>query len=54
MNLNGDVFVMEAATGKVLAENAMDTKGADIRSSIAAAQGSLFIRTRDKLYCVSG
>ncbi|MGC4042403.1 MAG: PQQ-binding-like beta-propeller repeat protein [Armatimonas sp.] len=54
MNLNGDVFVLDVSDGKVLAENAMDTEGADIRSSIAAAQGSLFIRTRDKLYCIGG
>lgn len=52
MNLNGDVFVMEAATGKLLGENQMDTEGADLRSSIAAAHGNLFIRTKDKLYCI--
>ena len=52
INLNGDVFVMDAASGKVLAENAMDAEGAEIRSSVAVAHGNLFIRTKDKLYCV--
>lgn len=52
VNLNGTVFVLDAGSGKVLAENAMDTEGADVRSSITAAQGSLFIRTHNKLYCV--
>ncbi|MES2463712.1 MAG: PQQ-binding-like beta-propeller repeat protein [Armatimonadota bacterium] len=52
MNLDGDVFVMEAATGKLLGENQMDTEGANLRSSIAIAHGSLFIRTKDKLYCI--
>ena len=33
-------------------ENPMDTEGADIRSSIAVAYNNLFIRTKDKLYCV--
>lgn len=52
MNLNGEVFVIEAATGKLLAENRMDEEGAEIRSSIAVAHGNLFIRTKDKLYCI--
>jgi outer membrane protein assembly factor BamB len=52
MNLNGDVFVLDAATGKLLGENAMDQEGSEIRSSIAVAHGNLFIRTKDKLYCI--
>jgi outer membrane protein assembly factor BamB len=52
MNVNGDVFVMEASTGKLLGENPMDTDGAEVRSCIAVAHGNLFIRTRDKLYCI--
>lgn len=52
INLDGDVFVMDAATGKVLAENPMAAEGAEIRSSIAVAHGNLFIRTNDTLYCV--
>jgi outer membrane protein assembly factor BamB len=52
IDLNGVVFVFEAATGKLLAENPMDTEGSDIRSSIAVAYNNLFIRTKDKLYCV--
>jgi outer membrane protein assembly factor BamB len=52
INLNGTVFVTDATNGKVLAENAMDEVGADIRSSICIAYGNLFIRTHDKLYCI--
>ena len=52
IDLNGVVFVFEATTGKLLAENPMDTEGSDIRSSIAVAYNNLFIRTKDKLYCV--
>jgi len=52
INLNGDVFVMDAASGKTLAENPMAAEGSDIRSSIAVAHGNLFIRTQDKLYCI--
>ena len=52
INLNGDVFVMDAASGKTLAENTMATEGSDIRSSVAVAHGNLFIRTQDKLYCI--
>lgn len=52
INLNGDVFVMDAASGKTLAENTMATEGADIRSSVAVAHGNLFLRTQDKLYCI--
>jgi outer membrane protein assembly factor BamB len=47
MNLNGDVFVVDAATGKLLGENQMDEEGSEIRSSIAVAHGNLFIRTKD-------
>lgn len=52
VDLNGVVFVFEAATGKLLAENPMDVEGSDVRSSIAVAYNNLFIRTKDKLYCV--
>jgi hypothetical protein len=43
---------MDAATGKLLGENQMDTEGSNVRSSIAIAHGNLFIRTKDKLYCI--
>lgn len=52
ISLNGDVFVFDAADGKLLAENAMGGEGAEIRSSIAVAHGNLFVRTNDKLYCI--
>ena len=52
INLNGDVFVLDAASGKTLAENPMGADGADIRASVAVAHGNLFVRTHEKLYCV--
>ncbi len=54
LNLSGTVFVFDAGSGKILAENPMDTEGAEVRSSVAVAQGSLFLRTREKLYCIGG
>ncbi len=53
VNLSGTVFVFDAGSGKILSENPMDTEGAEVRSSVAVAQGSLFLRTREKLYCIS-
>ncbi|GAB4455721.1 MAG: hypothetical protein OHK0029_12260 [Armatimonadaceae bacterium] len=52
MNLSGTVFVMDAANGKMLAENVMDPEGQEIRSTIAVAHNNLFVRTNDKLYCI--
>lgn len=52
MNLSGTVFVLEAATGKLLGENPMGEEGAEIRASVAVAHGNLFVRTKDKLFCV--
>lgn len=51
INLDGTVFVLEAATGKLLAENPLGAEGAEIRASVAAAYGSLFVRTHEKLFC---
>lgn len=52
IDLDGEVCVIDAATGKILARNPMGAEGADIRSSIAIAQNQLFIRTHDRLYCI--
>jgi outer membrane protein assembly factor BamB len=54
MNFRGEVFVVAAGPEfKVLHVNPMGDEGDDaIRSSIAVAQGNLFIRTQRKLYCV--
>lgn len=52
INLNGDVFVLDAATGKTLAENPMAEEGAEIRSSVAVAYDHLFVRTHNRLYCI--
>lgn len=53
MNFNSDVVVVDAGSGKVLSEIAMGDEGEQhSRASIAAAEGQLFIRTNQKLYCI--
>jgi outer membrane protein assembly factor BamB len=52
MSLAGEVIVVNAEDGKILANNVMEPEGQEIRSSIAVAHGNLFIRTNDKLYCI--
>jgi outer membrane protein assembly factor BamB len=53
MNFKGDVAVVDAEKGQVLNTIPMGEKGDDMtRSSIAVAQGQLFIRTNQKLYCI--
>jgi outer membrane protein assembly factor BamB len=52
INLNGEVFVLNAADGRILATNPMAEGEREIRSTIAVAHGNLFIRTNSKLYCV--
>ncbi len=53
INFAGDVTVVDAAKGQVLRTIAMGDEGDNMtRSSIAIAQGQLFIRTNKRLYCV--
>lgn len=53
MNFAGEVTVVDAAKGEILRTIPMADEGEDsIRSSIAIAQGQLFIRTNKRLYCV--
>jgi outer membrane protein assembly factor BamB len=54
INFYGQVAIFSAADGKLLREIPMEeTKDhGQIRSSISAAHGQLFIRTTHKLYCV--
>ena len=54
MNFRGDVFVIGTGDSfQLLHTTAMGDEGDDrIRSSIAVAQGQLFIRTNSKLYCI--
>ena len=56
MNFKGDVMVADAGdTFKILHRAAMGDPGDDmLRSSVAVSQGTLFIRTGRKLYCVGG
>ena len=47
------MVIVDAAKGEVLRTIAMGEERDDqTRSSIAVAQGQLFIRTNQKLYCV--
>ncbi len=54
VNFNGEVSVIDAASGRVLRTISMDDpkEGEVVRSSIVAAHGQLFIRTTRKLYCI--
>jgi len=52
MSLRGEVHVLDAATGQLLATNPMAEGENEIRSTIAVAGDQLFIRTNTKLFCV--
>ncbi len=53
MNVRGHVVVLDPATGKILLRTPMAAEDEnDMRSSIAAAGGNLFIRTNKALICV--
>ncbi len=53
MSLLGEVFVVSAEDGKILATNPMAQEQNEIRSSVVAAYDSLYIRTNTHLYCVA-
>ncbi len=53
MNFSGEVTVMDAENGSVLRTIPMGDEGDTMtRSTVAVAQGQLFIRTNQKLYCI--
>ncbi len=53
MNFQGDVLIVNAEDGKIVNNIAMGSGGDNMtRSSIAASNGQLFIRTNEALYCV--
>ncbi len=52
MSLRGDVHVVDAGTGALLATNPIATDEQELRSSVAIAHGNLFIRTNTKLFCI--
>ena len=53
MNFVGDVVIVSAKSGEILNNISMDDPGDEnVRSTISAAQGQLFVRTNRKLYCV--
>lgn len=50
MNEQAEVWVLSAADGKILSNTTLATEG-QARGSIVAAQGRLFVRTGNTLYC---
>jgi outer membrane protein assembly factor BamB len=53
INFAGLVVIVDAQQGTILQQIPMaQREESPVRSSIAAAQGNLFIRTNDKLFCV--
>jgi outer membrane protein assembly factor BamB len=52
LSLTGQVHVLDAEKGELLATNPMAEQETEIRSTIAAAHGCLFIRTNTRLYCI--
>ncbi len=52
MSLRGDVHVLDAEKGQVLATNPMAEGEDELRSTVVAARGNLFIRTNNRLYCI--
>lgn len=53
INLHGEVLVVDAKSGEILATNPMAEEQTEIKSTIAVAYNSLFIRTNTHLYCVT-
>lgn len=54
MNHNGQVVIVDAGSGKIMHTAQMGNEEDDqIRASIVVAHGSLFIRTNDRLFCVT-
>jgi outer membrane protein assembly factor BamB len=53
ISLKGEVHVVDAEKGDLLATNPMAEEENEIRSSVVAAQGALFVRTNSKLYCIA-
>jgi outer membrane protein assembly factor BamB len=53
INFAGLVVVVDAEQGTILSQIPMAERGEDpVRSTIAASQGNLFVRTNDKLFCI--
>jgi outer membrane protein assembly factor BamB len=51
LSLAGEVHVLDAEKGDILASNPMAENDNEMRSSVAIARGNLFIRTNTHLYC---
>ena len=53
MNEEAKVWVLSAADGKIISTTQLETEGTS-RASIVAAQGRVFVRTGNMLYCFGG
>ena len=52
MSLKGEVIVVDAVSGKILAVNPMADGENGLRSSLPVSHGNLFVRTTNRLYCI--
>lgn len=54
INFYGEVVIVSAKDGKIINNIPMQDKseGSNVRSSLIASQGQLFVRTNTKLYCI--
>ena len=52
VNFAGDVVIVNADDGKLLRTIEMKTTDPNVRSSIIASQGQIFVRLNRKLYCI--
>ena len=53
VNFDGDVVILSAKDGELLTNVSMDDpQKFNVRSTITAADGNLFIRTTSKLFCI--
>jgi outer membrane protein assembly factor BamB len=52
VSLRGEVVVVDADSGKILATNPMAEDEDEIRSSVAISRGNLFVRTNSHLYSI--
>jgi outer membrane protein assembly factor BamB len=52
MSLKGEVYVVDAANGKLLATNVMAEDEKGLSASMPVAHGDLYVRTATRLYCI--
>lgn len=52
MSLKGEVFVVDANSGRLLATNPMAEDEKGLSASLPVAHGNLYVRTANRLYCI--